>query len=135
MLQSSEQAEKELRSISDRIKRRIVCVKGFYRIAIMIGFILMTVFAQAEGQTETFHADVGSIVTFGHYEQDGNLDNGQEKIEWIVLDVQKERCLLLSRYCLDTKSYHSKGKNITWKDCTLRKWLNHDFLNTAFVPQ
>ena len=135
MLQSSEQAEKELRSISDRTKRRIVCVKGFYRIALMIGFILMTVFAQAEGQTETFHADVGSIVTFGRYEQDGNLDNGQEKIEWIVLDVQKERCLLLSRYCLDTKSYHSKGKNITWKDCTLRKWLNHDFLNTAFVPQ
>lgn len=97
--------------------------------------LTMTAFAQAEGPTEIFHADVGSIVTFGRYEQDGNPDNGQEKIEWIVLDVQKGSCLLLSRYCLDTKPYHSKGKNITWKDSTLRKWLNSDFLNTAFLPE
>ncbi len=110
-------------------------MKRFYRIAVLIGFILMTAFAHAEEQTEIRQADVGSIVTFGRYEQDGNPDNGQEKIEWIVLDVQKERSLLLSRYCLDTKSYHAKGKNITWKDSTLRKWLNSDFLNTAFVPE
>ncbi len=110
-------------------------MKGFYRIALMIGFILVTAFARAEGQTEILRADVGSIVTFGRYEQDGNPDNGQEKIEWIVLDVQKERCLLLSRYCLDTKAYHSKGKSITWKDSTIRKWLNRVFLETAFLPE
>lgn len=109
-------------------------VKGFYTIAVLIGFVLLSAFAQAEEQTEILHADVGSIVTFGRYEQDGNPDNGTEKIEWIVLDAQKGSCLLLSRYCLDAKPFHSKGKNITWKDSALRKWLNSDFLNTAFVP-
>ena len=110
-------------------------MKGFCRIAALVGFILMTAFAQAEEPTEILRADVGSIVTFGLYEQDGNPDNGQEKIEWIVLDAQKESRLLLSRYCLDAKPYHSKGKNITWKDSALRKWLNSDFLNIAFLPE
>ena len=109
-------------------------MKGFCRIAILIGIILMISFAQAEEQTETFHVDIGSFVTFGRYEQDGNPDNGTEKIEWIVLDVQDGKCLLLSRYCLDSKPYHSKGKTITWKDSALRKWLNSDFLDSAFLP-
>lgn len=29
---------------------------------------------------------IGDTVTFGNYEQDNNLDNGQESIEWEVLD-------------------------------------------------
>lgn len=65
-------------------------MKRFFRFAVLIGIILTVSFAHAEEHTETLHADVGSIVTFGRYEQDGNPDNGQEKIEWIVLDVQNE---------------------------------------------
>lgn len=77
---------------------------------------------------------VGSIVTFGHYEQDNDLNNGAEEIEWIVLDYDEKenKSLLLSRYGLDVKSYHDKSAAITWKQCTLRKWLNNNFYNTAF---
>ena len=107
-------------------------MKTFYRIAILIGIILMIACAQAEEKPETFHADIGSIVTFGRYEQDGNPDNGPEKIEWIVLDEQEGKYLLLSRYCLDVHPYQSKNRNINWKNSSIRKWLNSDFLNIAF---
>ena len=107
-------------------------MKGFYTIAVLIGFVLLSAFAQAEEQTEILHADVGSIVTFGRYEQDGNPDNGTEKIEWIVLDVQGNKSLLISRYGLDVQQYNENYTAITWEDCTLRSWLNGSFLNTAF---
>ena len=75
---------------------------------------------------------VGDIITFGHYEQDGNTGNGQEPIEWLVLEVQPGKALLLSRYGLDAQPYNQEYVDITWEKCTLRTWLNSTFLNTAF---
>ena len=74
---------------------------------------------------------VWNIVTFGTYPQTAE---GTDKtpIEWIVLDVQDGKSLLLSKYGLDVKPYNTKNSNVTWEQCTLRNWLNHDFLNTAF---
>ena len=45
--------------------------------------------------------EVGDIVTFGHYEQDGDDANGLEPIEWIVLDTEDAVATLISRYGLD----------------------------------
>jgi len=78
---------------------------------------------------------VGSIVTFGQYEQDNNTGNGKEAIEWIVLDVQDGKSLLLSRYGLDAKPYNAEWKSITWEECSLRAWLNNDFLKSAFTQE
>ena len=77
----------------------------------------------------------GDIITFGHYEQDNNLNNGQEAIEWIVLDYDaaENKALLLSRYGLDAKQYHGSNVRITWEKCSLRSWLNGEFLKTAFT--
>ncbi|WP_282433061.1 DUF6273 domain-containing protein [Desulfosporosinus youngiae] len=33
---------------------------------------------------------------------------------------------------LDCKQYHSGDTDIIWRDCDLRKWLNHEFYNAAF---
>ncbi len=76
----------------------------------------------------------GSVIPFGRYEQDNNAANGPEAIEWIVLEYDEadHKALLLSRYGLDAKSYNSKSASTTWENCTLRTWLNSDFLNTAF---
>ena len=46
---------------------------------------------------------VGDIITFGEYEQDGNIINGKEPIEWIVADSNDGNYLLVSRYILDCK--------------------------------
>lgn len=40
---------------------------------------------------------VGNTVLFGSYEQDNRDSNGDEPIEWIVLDVQDGKSLLLSK--------------------------------------
>ena len=81
--------------------------------------------------TQSFDT-IGGIVTFGRYEQDGNEENGPEEIEWVVLDVQDGKALLLSKYGLEAKPYNTEYTDVTWETCTLRAWLNDDFLNKAF---
>lgn len=73
-----------------------------------------------------------SLVRLGKYEQDGNLENGKEDIEWEVISVEKDRILLISRYVLDAKPYNDTDEEVTWETCSLRKWLNEDFYNEAF---
>ena len=63
---------------------------------------------------------VNEIVTFGKYEQDGMRSNGPEAIEWLVLDVQEDKALLLSRYALDSMPYHDNYKAVTWETSDLR---------------
>lgn len=40
---------------------------------------------------------VGDTVYFGKYEQDGNKENGKEKIEWKVLSKKGKKALLISK--------------------------------------
>ncbi len=72
---------------------------------------------------------VGSIIKFGYYEQDNDISNGKEEIEWKVLDVEDNKALLISQYALDCKPYG----NGVWKKSSVRKWLNETFYNEAFV--
>ncbi|MBQ5539651.1 MAG: hypothetical protein IIU03_05350, partial [Bacteroidales bacterium] len=74
----------------------------------------------------------GSIITMGHYEQDGDLSNGAEAIEWQVLAVEDGRTLVISRYGLDAKPYNEEDSSVTWETSTLRAWLNGEFYNSAF---
>ncbi len=74
----------------------------------------------------------GDVLSMGRYEQDGNESNGREEIEWIVLDRQNDSLLLVSRYALDCVPYHREDADVTWETCSLRTWLNGNFLNEAF---
>ena len=84
----------------------------------------------------------GSIVTFGSYEQDNNYNNGQEPIEWIVLDVKNNITTLVSLYGLEYVIYDNQNITldnynkitVTWEKSSLRKWLNNDFFGKAFNP-
>ena len=75
---------------------------------------------------------VGDIVYFGAYEQDNNTSNGKENIEWLVLAKENNRVLVISDKALDCQTYNSSITSVTWETCTLRKWLNTDFVNDAF---
>ena len=77
-------------------------------------------------------AKVGDYVFFGAYEQDNDASNGREDIEWLVLEVKDGKALVISKYALDRKQYNTSYMNATWETCTLRKWLNNDFINSAF---
>lgn len=81
----------------------------------------------------------GSYITFGTYEQDNNKKNGQEPIEWLVLENDGESLFVLSKYVLDGQPYSNayaehtwEAYPITWENCYLRSWLNNTFLTTAF---
>ncbi len=76
---------------------------------------------------------VGEYVKFGSYPQ--NNGSSREPIEWLVLEVSGNEAFLVSRYGLDCKLYNEEDTDITWEDCDLRKWLNHDFLNGAFTEE
>lgn len=76
--------------------------------------------------------NIGNIITLGNYEQDNSSQNGKEPLEWIVLDEDNGNILLISRYGLETKAFHDvKLTIVSWADCSLRKYLNDVFLNTA----
>ena len=75
---------------------------------------------------------IGDIYDFGLYEQDGNILNGREKIEWIVLDKRGAALLLISRYVLEDEFYNWPVKAAVWEDCSLRERLNEGFFNKAF---
>lgn len=69
---------------------------------------------------------------FGSYYQ--NSSSYKEPIEWLVLEVDEKenKVLIISKYTLDAKLYNEEYMAVTWKDCTLRKWLNDDFIDEAF---
>ena len=75
----------------------------------------------------------GSVVTLGRYPQTAE-GKDRTPIEWVVLDYDEEnnKALLLSRYGLDAMPYEKSGNDITWEQCSLRAWLNTEFLNNAF---
>lgn len=77
-------------------------------------------------------AKPGDTVLFGEYEQDNNTSNGKEDIAWLVLEVKDGKALVVSKYALDCKQYNTSNTDVTWETCTLRKWLNNDFINAAF---
>ncbi len=75
----------------------------------------------------------GDYLKFGRYPQ--NNGHTKEPIEWLVLEVNDKEALLLSRYGLDCRQYHHEWTDITWENCDLREWLNHEFLNAAFSEE
>ena len=76
---------------------------------------------------------IGDHVLFGHYDQDANEGNGQEDIEWVVLDSDGKTATLISQYCLDSKPFNNEVVFVTWETSSLRKWLNEEFLQSAFT--
>lgn len=78
--------------------------------------------------------DIGDTITFGHYEQNLNPNNGAEAIEWIVLsqDEWNNRVLVISKYALATMPAAYAD---AWDSSPVRAWLNQEFLTSAFSSE
>lgn len=78
-----------------------------------------------------YSQEIGDAVLMGEYPYS---KNGRKKpIEWIIIDKDQDGTfLLLNSYGIDAKQYNAEAKAVTWKTCTLRKWLNGSFYETAF---
>jgi len=62
----------------------------------------------------------GSIITFGKY-------------DWNVLDTQSGRALIITKDIIEQWPYNTERKDVTWETCTLRGYLNGEFLK-KFSP-
>ena len=77
----------------------------------------------------------GDTINFGAYEQDNNLSNGSETIEWVVLERNGNKALIVSKYCIEWLPFHNTFTEVSWKNSSIRKWLNNTFWNSAFTAQ
>lgn len=72
-------------------------------------------------------------VEFGSYPSTAEGDLAP--IEWYVLAEKGSMRLLLSKRLLDAVPYNEESVDITWETCTLRAWLNGEFLQEAFSDE
>lgn len=73
------------------------------------------------------NVDVGEIISFGKFKQNITLD----PVKWKVLTRIGTRVLVVSEKVLDCHEYGGE----TWKDSTIRSYLNGEFFNKAFTSE
>lgn len=77
---------------------------------------------------------VGDVVEFGSYEQDGDTSNGKEPIEWRVLAVEGNRAYVVSQKALDARAFNADNNDGNdWNSSELKAWLENDFASQAFT--
>ena len=101
---------------------------------ILIQFIivLFCIFiAGCSEKKETTRYIEGDVIEFGTA-----LIERDTKLEWIVLECQNDRALLISKNIIEYRNFHSKTKtNIEWQNSDICAWLNNDFYNGAFSEE
>ena len=95
-------------------------------IAVALLFNIVIIPGVRANKLRTGNFEVGDTVALGDY-------HGAN--EWLVLDKQEDKALLISKYCLDAKPYNEKYEPVTWETCTLRQWLNGEFINKTFAEE
>lgn len=107
------------------------------RFRVFLIFILATIlfYGMAMAEDKMPDEQEPEIVCFGHYEQDNDSTDGEEPIEWIVLDCVDDKALMTTVYALDCQPYNEDKAEVTWESSTLRKWLNEAFYNAAFTEE
>ena len=76
----------------------------------------------------------GDVIKFGSYEQDGDILNGKEPIEWRVLEVEGDRAYVVSEKGLDAHAFNEDADDGNdWNSSDLKAWLEEDFASQAFT--
>jgi hypothetical protein len=82
---------------------------------------------------------IDELVHFGRYPYESNAWSAEPKIwkplRWRMLRREHDKVLLITEDLIDCKQYHEKYVDITWEKCTLRRWLNEEFIIKAFTDE
>lgn len=76
---------------------------------------------------------VGRSVRFGSFYNYERTDKQLQPIIWRILARDGNRALLISLYEIEELPFNDTEEDVGWADCSLRRWLNEDFYNTAFT--
>jgi len=89
---------------------------------VLVTAFSLTAWIMGSGILEAQQADaatpkvnVGDIMQFGGY-------------NWRVLDVQGGKALIITEHIIEQRSYNVERKDVTWETCSLRAYLNGEFL-------
>ena len=82
---------------------------------------------------------IDELVHFGRYPYESNNKSTEPKmwkpLRWRMLRREHDKVLLITEDLIDCKQYHEKYVDITWEKCTLRRWLNEEFIIKAFTDE
>ena len=80
------------------------------------------------------YAAVGDIVELGKFESNGDF-YATEDIEWIVVKIEGDKALLISKMALVTMPYgdYSQEDYVSWKNSEIRNFLNGTFYYNCFT--
>ena len=71
---------------------------------------------QENSDFSELNISVGDTISFGKY-------------NWKVLDIEDGVALIITDYIIDEMPYNDALEEITWENCSLRKYLNNEFYN------
>lgn len=75
----------------------------------------------------------GDKIKFGHMVYNCGTSK-TVPLNWNVIDIKDGTALVLFDKLLIDLPFHEVEGDINWEGCSLRHWLNHDFLYTCFTP-
>lgn len=101
----------------------------------MLAVVMMCACGVVFAEETAAALNVGDYFVLGSYEQDNDLTNGQEPIEWRVLQIEGNELLAITEYALDSQPYNARGGRARWNTASLRTWLSNDFYNAAFSDE
>ena len=85
----------------------------------------MAIMTQQEKQAILAEYAVGNQVKLGRY--------AGEDIVWQVMEERGKMRLLLATRILAQRPYNERYVDTSWRECSLRRWLNGEFLREAFT--
>lgn len=86
-----------------------------------------------EENTENSALKVGEEIPFGTYNglHPAGVNNG-DRITWKVVSLQPGMAMLICSRSICVSTYHKSQDDTNWSECTLRQWLNNDFVKQYF---
>ncbi len=131
---ASDSVKKNIKTFEKLKKKPAITISCITIIIVGGGFLLR----QNDQVSQKVPADgeyivSGDCIVFGNYEQDGNLFNGSEPVEWEILVENDDSFLIISRFILACQPYYKESDwDGTWENSSLRNWMNKDFYSSAF---
>jgi hypothetical protein len=119
--ESKERAAKRVQERKRAIKHSLIAT-GIVVAAIAALLVFFGIVRPAVGKLALENPSVGNTVYFGD-------------IYWQVLDVQDGRALLISQDIVEKRQYNDHYTDTTWEECSLRAYLNNEFLSIHFSEE
>lgn len=73
---------------------------------------------------------VGDVFSFGLWRI--RATERKKALKWQILEKGQEDVLVITKFLLCQKPFHSQNEGAAWETCSLRRWLNDEFYEQAF---